>query len=168
MRPFLVASLAAYLATIAIALIYRQRFFAIFVGVILGIHTFSTTLLEPSLAGYGLPVELGVWYAQLATFYYFFRLGRVNAPSHWYRALVSWPASWFAASAFLALPWSITAALGFQPALPWIPYAVGAFGFLQSSCTRREKRKILLDHQDAGPLARYEHRIRKLVKTLSA
>ena len=44
MRAFLVVSLAAYLATVAIALLHRHRFFAIFAGVILGIHTFSTAL----------------------------------------------------------------------------------------------------------------------------
>ena len=38
MRPFLVVSLAAYLATLAIALLYRHRFFAIFAGVVLGMR----------------------------------------------------------------------------------------------------------------------------------
>ena len=167
MRPFLVASLAAYLATVSIALIYRQRFFAIFAGVVLGIHTVSSTLLEPVLSRYGLPVQVALWYLQLATFFYFFRFGRVNAPNLAYRAFVSWPASWFSASAFLALPWAVTRALGFFPRMAWIPFAVAGFGFMQSSFTRKEQRKILLDHEDAGPLARYEHRIRTLVRTLT-
>ncbi|MDB4977747.1 MAG: phosphodiesterase [Myxococcaceae bacterium] len=167
MRPFLVASLAVYLATVLMALLYRQRFFAIFAGVVLGIHTFSTVLLEPSLARYGLPVELALWYLQLATFYYFFRFGRVNAPGPLYRALISWPASWFSASAFLALPWAVSAALGFTPRFVFIPYAIAAFGFLQSSFTRKEQRKILLDHEDAGPLARYGQHLRTLVLSLT-
>jgi len=168
MSPFLVVSLAAYLATVAIALMYRHRFFAIFAGVILGIHTVSTTLIEPFVSAYGLPFEIAFWYTQLVTYFYFFRFGRVNAPTTAYRVLVSWPASWFSASAFLALPWAITAALGHTPRLPYLPFAIAAFGFLQSSYTRRETRKILLDHADAGPLGRYEHRIRTLVRTISA
>ncbi|MDB4991537.1 MAG: phosphodiesterase [Myxococcaceae bacterium] len=168
MRPFLVASLAAYLATVSLALIYRRRFFAIFAGVVLGIHTFSSTALEPSLARYGLPIELALWYLQLATFYYFFSFGRVLAPSTLFRVAVSWPASWFSAAAFLALPWAVTAALGFTAHWPFIPYAVAGFGFLQSSFTRKEKRKIWLDRADAGPLARYERRLRTLVTKLTS
>lgn len=167
MRPFLVASLAAYFATLAIALLYRHRFFALFAGLVLGIHTLSTTLLEPHLARYGLPVHVVLWYAQLVTFYYFFRFGRVNAPSTAFRVLVSWPASWFAASSFLALPWAVAAALGFAPPHAWVPFAVAAFGFLQSSYTRRETRRIWIDRADAGPLARFEHRTRSLVRTLT-
>ena len=167
MRPFLVVSLAAYLATVAIALLYRQRFFAIFAGIVLGIHTLSSTALEPTLSHYGRPIEIALWYAQLITFLYFFRFGRTNAPTGPYRVLVSWPASWFSASTFLALPWAIATALGFSPWLPWLPFALAAFGFLQSSFTRREKRRILLDGRDAGPLARYEHRVRTLVRTIA-
>ena len=167
MRPFLLVSLAAYLATIAIALLLRHRIFAIFAGVFLGIHTFSTTLLAPSLAGYGKPVEVLLWYVQLATFLYFHRFGRTSDPGIAYRTLISWPASWMLASSFLALPWAITAAVGGTPRFAWVPFAIAAFGFLQSSFTRRENRRILLDGKDAGPLARYEHRIRSLVRTLS-
>jgi predicted MPP superfamily phosphohydrolase len=167
MRPFLVASLAVYLATIVLALLCRQRFYAVMAGVVLGIHTFSTVLLEPWLSAYGLPVHVALWYLQGVTFYYFFRFGRVNAPPLAYRVLVSWPASWFSASSFLALPWSVAAAIGFTPRLPWVPYAVAAFGFLQSSFTRAERRKILLDHEDAGPLARYEQRLRTLLRSLT-
>lgn len=167
MRAFCTVSLAAYLATIAIALLYRHRFFAVLAGVILGIHTLSTTLLARALAGYGVPVTILYWYAQLATYLYFFRFGKGAALGAWYRVLVSWPASWFLASSFLALPWAVVSGLGMRPWAPWIPFALGAFGFLQSSFTRREKRRILLDGQDAGPLGRYEHRIRALVRSLS-
>src|SRR5262245_10438663 len=106
MRAFCSVSLAAYLATVAVALLYRHRFFAIFAGVILGIHTLSTLLLAHTMARYGLPIMVVYWYAQLATYLYFFRFGRGEAPSATYRALVSWPASWFLASSFLALPWA--------------------------------------------------------------
>lgn len=168
MRAFCSVSIAAFLATVAVALLYRHRFFAIFAGVILGIHTLSTLLLARTIEGYGLPVMVVYWYAQLATYLYFFRFGRGAAPPHpLYRVLVSWPASWFLASSFLALPWAVVAGLGMRPVVPWLPFALGAFGFLQSVVTRRERRRILLDGKDAGPLARYEHRIRTLVRSLS-
>jgi predicted MPP superfamily phosphohydrolase len=167
MRPFVVVSVAAYLATLAMALLFRHRFFAIFAGVILGIHTLSTTLIEPTLSSYGLPVELAFWYMQLATFVYFFRFGRSREPSLPYRLFVSWPASWFSVSSYLALPWAVTSAFGYALGAPYLPFAVGAFGFLQSNFTRREKKRIFLDGSDAGPLARYEHRIRTFVHTLS-
>lgn len=166
MRSFLLVSLAAYVATLAIALLYRHRFFAIFAGVILGLHTFSSTLLEPTLSAYGRPVEAALWLAQLATFLYFFRFGRVSQPGLAYRLLVSWPASWFSASVFLALPWAVVAALGLTPHLPWLPFVVAAFGFLQSVFTRRELRRIWLDRRDAGPLGRYEHRIRTFLRSI--
>jgi uncharacterized protein len=167
MRPFLVVSVLAYLAIVASAALLRHRVFAIFAGVILGIHTASSVLLEPTLSAYGRPVEIAVWYAQLATYVYFYRFGRTRDPNFVYRALVSWPASWFSVSSYLALPWAIAAAFGFSLGAPYLPFALGSFGFLQSSFTRREKKRILLDGSDAGPLARYEHRIRTFVRSLS-
>ena len=44
MRPFLLASLIAYGAVLALALARRNRFLAIFAGVILGLHTLNSTL----------------------------------------------------------------------------------------------------------------------------
>lgn len=167
MRPFVVLSVAAYLATVAMAALFRHRVFAIFAAVILGIHTLSTTLLEPTLSAYGRPIEIALWYLQLATFLYFLRFGRTPSPRAAYRALISWPASWFSVSSYLALPWAVVAAFGGSLWGPFLPFLVAAFGFLQSSFTRREKRRILLDGSDAGPLARHEHRVRTLLHTLS-
>jgi uncharacterized protein len=167
MRLFIVVSLAAYLATLAVAILYRHRFFAIFAGVLLGLHTLSTTLLEPTISSYGRPLELLLWYMQAATFIYFFRFGRSNVPSAAYRWLISWPASWFFVASFLSLPWGIAAALGFTPRWPWLPFAIAAFGFVQSSFTRREKRRIFLDRHDAGPLGRDEQRVKSLVRSMT-
>ncbi|HEX5657788.1 MAG TPA: hypothetical protein VFX59_11365, partial [Polyangiales bacterium] len=137
MRGFLVFSLAAYFSTIAIAVLYRHRFFAVFAGIVLGIHTFSSTAIEPTLSRHGgLGVEALLWYAQLATFIYFFRIGRVQNPRGPYRVLISWPASWFSASTFLALPWAVAAVLGFTLHWVWAPLVVGLLGFGQSSWTR--------------------------------
>ncbi|HEY6877060.1 MAG TPA: metallophosphoesterase [Polyangiales bacterium] len=168
MHAFLVFSLAAYFSTIAIAILYRHRFFAIFAGIVLGIHTFSSTAIEPTLSRYGIAMEAALWYGQLSTFIYFFRIGRVQNPRGLYRALISWPASWFSASTFLALPWAVAAVLGLPPHWAWLPLVVGLLGFGQSSWTRRETKRILLDGEDAGPLARHEQRVRTLVTKLQS
>src|SRR5687768_13409476 len=99
MRPFFWFSLAAYVVLLGLSAQRRNRFFLIFIGIILGLHTFSSTVLEPRLSAYGKPVELMVWYAQLATFVYFARFGR-GQPNPVTRALISWPASWFSAAVF--------------------------------------------------------------------
>jgi predicted MPP superfamily phosphohydrolase len=166
MRPFSLVSLALLLATMGLVLARRNRFLAVFVGTILGLHTFSSSVLEPSLSRYSPVVEGLLWYAQPATFLYFSRFLRRSSPGPVYRTLVSWPASWFSASVFLALPWAVTAALGFEPWAPWLPFLVAGYGFLQSTFTRSERRRIVLDGVDAGPLARYEHRIRNLLRSL--
>jgi predicted MPP superfamily phosphohydrolase len=168
MRAYLVFSVAAYFSTIAVAILYRHRFFAIFASVVLGIHTFSSTAIEPWLSGYGLWMEGFLWYAQLATFVYFFRIGRVQNPRGAYRVLISWPASWYSASSFLALPWAVVALFGFPPHWVWLPLLVGTVGFLQSSYTRKETKRIVLDHSDAGTLARYEHSARKLARRVTS
>jgi predicted MPP superfamily phosphohydrolase len=166
MRPFLIASLVMYAALLAYAITRRNRFIAIFVGVILGIHTLNSNLLEPTLSGYGRVVELGLWYGQIATYLYFSRLSRRFTPGPLYRTLISWPASWFSASIFLALPWAVASAFGFAPWLPWLPFAIAGFGFMQSTFTRHERRRIVLDGVDAGALGRYQHRIRNLMHRL--
>lgn len=168
MPPFLLASLIAYGAVFASALTRRNRFIAIFAGVILGLHTLSSTLLEPILSGYGWMVEVVIWYCQLVTYLYFSRLTRRSAPSGWYRTLVTWPASWFSAAVFLGLPWAVARALGLSPWAPWLPFAIATFGFLQSVFTRHERRRIVLDGVDAGPLARYRQHLRDLLAPLQS
>lgn len=166
MRPFLLASLVAYGAVLTAALARHNRFIGIFTGVVLGIHTLNSTLLEPVLSGYGQVVQGLLWYCQLVTYVYFSRLSRGRSPGPWYRTLVTWPASWFSAAVFLALPWAVTRALGFEPWAPWLPFAIASFGFLQSVFTRHERRRIVLDGADAGPLARYRQRLRDILTPL--
>jgi predicted MPP superfamily phosphohydrolase len=162
MRPFTWFSLAAYLLLLVLAARRRNRFIVIFLGVVLGIHTLSAIPLAARLSRSGPVVEALTWYAQAVTYLYFARFGR-GRPGPVYRALVSWPASWFAASTYLAIPWSVAEALRLP--LPWVfvPFAVAAFGFLQSITTRRELRSIVLDRADVGALRRYDRRIKALV-----
>ena len=166
MRPFFWFSLAAYVVLLGLALRRRNRFFLIFMGVILGLHTFSSVQLEPRLSSYGRPIEALVWYAQAATYFYFARFGR-GRPNPLSRALISWPASWFSAAIFLSLPWSVANVMHLSIPWPWLPFAIAAFGFLQSSYTRHERRGIVLDHKDAGGLRRYNKPVKALLKRLT-
>jgi uncharacterized protein len=163
MRPFVWFSLLAYVAILGTTALRRNRFMMIFLGVILGIHTFNALSIEPLLSRYGTAVELLVWYGQAVTYLYFARFGR-GTPNLLRRVLVSWPASFFSAGVFLALPWSVAHAFGYD--LPWVfvPFALSGFGFLQSLYTRHEHRSIVLDRLDAGPLRRYNKPVRALLR----
>jgi len=154
MTAFSVATLVAYLGVLSLAASMRNRFFVVFVGMILGIHSLSSTGLFKLLSPMGRPVEILLWYAQLSTFVYFARLPRARAAHTAYRALISWPASFFAAGVFLGFPWAIAAGLGFDPYLPWLPFAIAAFGFVQSLSSRRDHIRVTIDRSDRGPLAR--------------
>jgi predicted MPP superfamily phosphohydrolase len=167
MRPFVWFSLLAYLSVMGGTALRRNRFMLVFLGVILGIHTLNSLGIEPLLARYGRAVEALVWYGQAVTYLYFARFGR-GTPSTLRRVFISWPASFFSAGVFLALPWSVARALGF--AWPWafLPFLFSGFGFLQSLYTRHEHRSIVLDQTDAGPLRRYNKQIKALLPRLPA
>ncbi len=162
MTNFTLTSLLAYCAVLLYGLVTRGRAFVVFVGVILGIHTLSSSALFPLFAAFGKPAEWAFWYGQAATFVYFVRITRTRTPRSVYRMLVSWPASMFAASVFLAIPWAIASGLGFQPVGPWLPFAAAAFGLLQSLVTRGEHRRIVLDGEHKGPLRRDPASLRRL------
>src|SRR5687768_9801713 len=123
MRPFFWWSIGAYAALLVFSALRRPRFLLIFSFVVLGIHTFVSGQLEAQLAIYGRYVTWPLWYAQLATFWYFARFGR-GEPSALYRVGVSWPASFFSAGVFLAMPWGIAAAIGYPLPWPWLPFAL--------------------------------------------
>jgi predicted MPP superfamily phosphohydrolase len=162
MQPFTWFSLSAYLLLLCLAARRRNRFVVVFVGIVLGIHTLSTIQLAAQLAAYG-PVVVGLtWYAQAVTYLYFARFGR-GQPGVWYRALVSWPASWFAAASYVGIPWAVAEALSLPLAWVWLPFAIAAFGFLQSLTSRHELRSIVLDRVDVGPLRRYDRRVKALL-----
>lgn len=163
MRPFSWFSLAAYLTILFLAARRRNRFILFFFGIILGIHTLSSTAMAPRLASYGPAIEALVWYAQSVTYWYFARFRSVRHPGTLYRSLVSWPASWFSAATFVAIPWAVAEALHLPMPWPWLPYAIAVFGFLQSLTARHELRSIVLDRVDVGPLRRYDRRVKALL-----
>ncbi|WP_394837963.1 metallophosphoesterase [Pendulispora rubella] len=144
-------SALAALAVVILAAWLRGRFYAMFAAVLLTIHTLVSSALAPSF-GELLPLYA---YFQLAVFAHFAFLTRPNMRPVWYRALVSLPASFFAAGTFLALPWAVAAAFGVQPYGFFIPYAVAAVGLVQSLVHRFEEIDVALDDASAPALARW-------------
>lgn len=162
MTAFSIFSLLAYGALLLYGWWSKNRFFLVFLGTISGLHTASSSALFPWFAQHGRAVEVAFWYAQIVTFIYVVRLGSARSPKAWYRLLISLPASVFVAATFLAIPWAIATRLGFQPWAPWLPFAIAGFGLLQSVSTRSEHRRIVLDGQDKGPLARDPSSLRRI------
>ena len=112
----------------------RTRAYAMFVAVLLLIHSFTSISLSAHFA-WAAPVYA---YLQLIVFVHFLSLIRPRMRPLWYRSLVSIPASFFFAGTFLALPWAIVAALGLEPYGAFVPYVIAAIGVFQSMRTRQD------------------------------
>jgi len=141
MSWFLALTLAGWLTVVVVALVGRSRAFAIFVGVLLGIHSLAAIGLAPSFE----PL-LPVFAALHATVYVnFLALARPRMRGLPYRLLVSWPSAFFTAGTLLGLPWAVVAALGFEPWGAWVPYALAGVGLLQSLTARREAVHLVID-----------------------
>ncbi len=147
--PWISAALAA--VVVVFARILRGRWYATFVGVLLTIHTLISVamahLFEPVLPLYA--------FLQMTVYLHFALLAVPKMRPIWYRALVSMPASFFAAATILALPWAIVSALGFTPYGWFIPYVIALFGVVQSLRIRFEETDITLDGEQAPTLQRY-------------
>ena len=132
MSRFALFTLVAWFAVVVTARIMRNRLYATFVGVMLGVYSLIAAGLWPLFA------EVLPLYAALhATVYvHFLLLARPRMRPFLYRALISVPSSFIVAGTFLALPWSILAAFGLRPPFIYVPYALAAFGVIQSMIAR--------------------------------
>jgi predicted MPP superfamily phosphohydrolase len=72
-----------------------------------------------------------------------------------FRALVSIPGLYFSAASFLALPWGLAAALGYDPMLVSLPFLLCLLGLAQTLITRREVVDIQLDGTVVDGLRRW-------------
>ena len=79
-----------------------------------------------------------VWAGQGCLGLHLWSLLRGHGRNTGWRLLISLPASWFMAAAFLAAPWSAFLWLPDGPPLPWVPFALAGVGLLQSLTARRE------------------------------
>ena len=148
MSWFGAVTFAGWVLVVVSALVLRNRTFATFVGVLVGIYSLVAAAMAPAFTA-----VLPVFCAFHAVVYVnFLALARPRMRPLPYRVLVSWPASFFVAGTLLAIPWAILAALGFHPWVPWLPYALAATGILQSLTTKREEIDLVISGPD-GPSA---------------
>src|ERR1035438_1055970 len=135
-----------WLAVVVTAVIVRNRQFATFLGVLLGIYSLIVVAIAPAFSRV-LPLFAAL---DVIVFVNFVALSRPRMRPFLYRILISWPASLFAAGTLLAMPWGVLMALGFHPWAPWLPYVLAAFGVFQSLFTRPEEIDLVVDGPD-GP-----------------
>lgn len=138
---FALATFTSAALVVAAAAIVRNRFFATFAAVLLGVQ---------GLVAWGLFATFEpLWplyaYLQLAVHLHFLSLARARMRPLWWRALVSVPGLFFAGGTMLAWPWAIAASLGLTPHLAWLPFLVAAGGVVQSLWTREEEVDVTLD-----------------------
>lgn len=148
---FWLASIAAAAGVVLAAYLRRGSFYARFAAVLLTIHT----LVSGALARHTGPLFPAFAALQASVYVHFFFLTQPRMRPLAYRLVVSLPAQYFVAGTFLAFPWAIAAAFGAHPAGLWIPYALAAFGVLQSFSLRREEVDVVIDREPAGALARH-------------
>ncbi len=148
---FALGSAAVWLSVAAFGHRARGPMYGRFLAVLLGIHTLAA-LGVLRVAGALWPVAL---YLHLAVYAHFALLVRPTLRGPVYRALVSVPGSWFFAAVFLATPWSIARALGFDPWLPWLPYALALGGLVDSLRATEDERDLWLDGAHVPTLRRH-------------
>ena len=138
---------AGWLAVVLVASLVRGRQFATMAGILGGIYSLLALAMAPLFHAI-MPVFLALH----ATVYVnFAALSRPRMRPLAYRLLVSWPASFFVAGTLLALPWALARAFGFHPWAPWLPYAFGAVGLLQSLTAREEDIDLVIGDPEHAP-----------------
>jgi uncharacterized protein len=138
---FALATLVGWLLVVLAALRWRGKVFAIFAGVLLGIHALSSVALWPHV-GLFAPAYA---YLQGATFVHFLSLIRARLRPRAWRYLVALPSMYFVGAVLLAVPWAVAVALGFEPWAPWIPFVLGAVGVVESVWARESVIDVFLD-----------------------
>lgn len=145
------ASAAAALAVVLLAAIVRGRFYAVFAAVLLTIHTLVSCALAPWFSRV-LPLYA---YLQAAVYVHFALLARPRLRPVWYRALVSIPASFFAAAMLLAMPWALVAAVGLPPYGVALAFVAAGIGVVESVRHRFEETDVALGGAPAPRLTRH-------------
>jgi uncharacterized protein len=140
-------TLAGWLAVVLVAYLLRGRAFATFAAVLVGIYSLLALAMAPVFRAV-LPAFVAL---HAAVYVNFALLTRPRMRPLLYRWLVSWPASFFVAGTLLALPWAVARALGFHPWAPWLPYALGAVGLLQSLTAREEEIDLVIGEPEHAP-----------------
>jgi predicted MPP superfamily phosphohydrolase len=137
---FPLLTLVAFAVVVLSALARRGRAFATFVGVLGGIYSLLAWAMAPR-AG---PPLWAFTAFHVAVYANFVTLSRPRMRSLPFRLLLSWPSAAMVGGTLLSLPWALAIALGFHPWVPWLPYALAAFGVFQSLSTRREDVDLVI------------------------
>lgn len=147
MTWFSALALVGWALVVLMVRLLRRGRYAMFVGVILGIHSLIAVALAPAFAPI-LPLYAAL---NVSVYVNFLALSRPRMRSLPYRLLVSWPSAFFVGGTLLALPWALVAAAGFRPLGVWIPYLLGAVGLFQSLTTKREEIDLALTEHAVTP-----------------
>lgn len=147
---FAVSSVVAAALVLLFAHRSGGRRFAAFGAVLLGFHLPSSIGMFAAMPR-AWPLLAA---AQASTMVYLASYARPGLRPLPFRLFVSWPASWYVAGTFLAMPWAALTAVGLDPWAPWLPYVVAAAGLAQSVASRRSVVAIQLDGTDVGPIGR--------------
>jgi hypothetical protein len=141
---FPLVSALGWFVVVVCAVLLRSRAYAVFRAVSLGLHS----LIAVALASRFAVVWPAVLYLQLAVHLHALALVRPRLRPLVYRVFVSVPASFFSAGTFLAWPWALAAAFGFDLPLVWLPFALAAFGVLESLTAREEQVHLVVRDGD--------------------
>ncbi|MFK7991341.1 MAG: metallophosphoesterase [Sandaracinaceae bacterium] len=141
MSWFALGTIVSALAVTLAAGLFRNRYFASFVAVILTVQALCAIGLYPLFEGIA-PVYIGL---QAAVHIHMLALTQPRMRPLWWRALISVPGFFFTAGTWLALPWAVITAFGFEPYGAWVPFVVAAVGVVQSLYTREEEIDLVLD-----------------------
>jgi predicted MPP superfamily phosphohydrolase len=141
-QVFSIAVFVQVALVVSAAAILRGRFFATFTGVLLTLQGLIAVALYPTFV-FAWPIYA---YLQLCVGLHFVSLSRARMRPLWWRALISVPALFFAGGTMLGFPLAILAAFGVSSIwAAWIPFAIAAFGVIQSLFTREEEIDVTLD-----------------------
>jgi predicted MPP superfamily phosphohydrolase len=148
---------AAYIAFIAYALVVACAFTRrLAYGLLVMLELSFPILVGNALRGWWEWFDPLILYLQCAIcLHVAYLIVRPSLRSKAFRALVSIPGLWFSASSFLALPWGLAAALGYEPVLVWLPFVLCVLGVVQTLVTRREVVDIRLDGAVVDGLRRH-------------
>jgi predicted MPP superfamily phosphohydrolase len=147
---FALCSGLGWALVVAGAALFRNRFYAAFAAVVLGVHTLVSVALAPAFA-WAAPLYAAL---QASVYVHFLGLVQPRMRPRWYRWLISVPASFFVAGTLLGLPWAVLHAVGFQPIWPWLPYALALLGAIDTLLEREEVVDIVLDGTNVAGLRR--------------
>ena len=150
MLPLAALTFVAWLAVVVAARVIRGGPFVYFVGVLVGVYSLLAVSLAPAFRPV-LPVFLAL---HTSVYVNFVALSRPRMRGLLFRVLVSWPAAFFVAGTFLAMPWGLLQAFGLRPWGAWVPYALALVGLVQSLTTKRDVVDVVLSGTGDAPIER--------------